>query len=270
MLKACYIFLDCQPAQYYVLLRATGIDLRERGSGLAHTFMDLLYPRRCPLCNVVLPFQRGKVCRSCLERLEMIQAPVCMKCGKSIESVEQEYCRDCEAIPKHFKRGYPVFHYKGAIKDALYAFKYDNQRDYADFFVECVLQRYGKELQTLELDGIIPVPVHRHKRKMRGYNQAELLAKQIGRRLKIKVYADYLERCVDTSPQKELNDKIRMKNLKNAFKMSENAIKLKRVLLVDDIYTSGATIEACTSVLLAAGVEDIYYTSIAIGKGYSE
>ena len=81
---------------------------------------------------------------------------------------------------------------------------------------------------------------------------------------------EVMVRDKNTVAQKELNDKARMKNLKNAFKIGRNKIELKKVLLVDDIYTSGATIEACTRILLSANAEKVYYTSVAIGKGYSE
>ena len=96
-----------------------------------------------------------------------------------------------------------------------------------------------------------------------------MLAQRLGKDLHIATYPRYLQRVVDTNPQKELNDKERMKNLKSAFKIGENKIKLKRVLLVDDIYTSGATIEACTKALLENGTETVYYTSVAIGRGFS-
>lgn len=231
--------------------------------------LDLLYPRRCPLCNAVLEFGEIKVCESCMNKQVRIRPPYCMKCGKTIEDGTEEYCGDCSALPKSFERGFPVFAYTGAIKDALYAFKYKNQRSYGEFFADCIDRQYGEKLRNLQLDGLVPVPLHRNKRKKRGYNQAEVLAGFLAERLDLPVYPAYILRVVNTSPQKELNDKIRLKNLNNAFKIGENTIKLKKVLLVDDIYTSGATIEACTKVLLNAGVEKVYYTSVAIGKGYS-
>jgi predicted amidophosphoribosyltransferase len=83
------------------------------------------------------------------------------------------------------------------------------------------------------------------------------------------MYPDYLERIRKTNPQKELDANERMKNLKNAFKIGENDVKLDKVLIVDDIYTSGATIEACTQALKNKGIRNIYYVSVAIGKGYS-
>ena len=235
-----------------------------------NSILDLLYPRRCLLCNHIRPYGGSDVCEECMKALKPVKSPCCMKCGKPIDNDEDEYCGDCKKHPKSFKRGFPAFLYEGAIKASLYDFKYKNQRNYAEFYSRSIVQMYGKQLKSLGIDGIVPVPVYSRKRRMRGYNQAELLAEKIGRNLDIPVYPDYLERVVDTSPQKELNDKERMKNLKNAFKIGQNKIKLKKILLVDDIYTSGATIEACTKVLLSASTEAVYYTSVAIGRGYSE
>ncbi len=232
-------------------------------------FMDLIYPRRCPLCDTVMEFDGPQVCQLCLKKQVRIVPPYCMKCGKTIEDITEEYCGDCTVLPKSYDRGFPAFAYVGAIKDAIYAFKYKNQRNYSSFFSSCILEQYGQQFRELQLDGLVPVPVHKDKRKQRGYNQAEVLAEDLGRQLQVPVYPAYLLRVVNTSPQKELNDKTRLKNLKSAFKIGENKIKLKKVLLVDDIYTSGATVEACTRVLLEAGAEHVYYTSVAIGKGYS-
>lgn len=232
--------------------------------------LDLIYPRHCPLCNNVMRFGDKMACDTCLEKQKRIKPPHCMKCGKTIEDETTEYCQDCSQIAKSYNRGFPVFAYEGDIKNALYDFKYKNQRDYSIFFAKCIVEQYGVALRQLGVDGLVPIPVYRSKKRVRGYNQAELLAKQLGKLLQIPVYSQYLTRVVNTNPQKELNDKTRMKNLKNAFKIGENTIKLKKILLVDDIYTTGSTIEACTKVLLQAGVEEVYYTSVAIGKGYSE
>lgn len=230
--------------------------------------LDLLYPKRCPLCNQIRPYQQAAACPECMEKLRKIEAPRCLKCGKTIDSEDEEYCMDCQAIPKSYQRGYPVFEYTEAIKNALYDFKYKNQRDYAVFFADCMYRYYGVQLKKLMIDGLVPVPVHARKKRARGYNQAELLAGELAVRLQVPVYPHYLIRRENTSPQKDLNQAARMKNLKNAFKIGRNKIKLRRILLVDDIYTSGATIEACTRTLLLSGAEEVYYTSVAIGQGY--
>lgn len=149
------------------------------------------------------------------------------------------------------------------------AFKYHNRREYAQFYGEIIVERHGRELTELKLDGIVPVPIHRHKKRKRGYNQAELIARELGIRIHVPCYPDCLIRTADTTPQKELNDVQRLENLKNAFLFRENHVELKKVLLVDDIYTTGATIEACTLALLAGGVAEVYYTSVCIGSNLS-
>ncbi len=230
--------------------------------------LDIIYPRHCPLCGKVLVYQQGNACKECLQELKRVKPPVCFRCGKHIDEEETEYCQDCMTIPKRYIRGYPVFEYSGKLKQAIYEYKYKNQRIHTDFFVDCIYHCYKNEFSTLGIDGIIPIPIHKKRKKIRGYNQAELLAKQLGNRLHIPVYPNAVIRVIHTNPQKELGDKARVKNLKNAFKLGSNTIKLNKVLLVDDIYTTGATIDACTKILMDAGVKEVYYTSIAIGKGY--
>ncbi|MDE5778048.1 MAG: ComF family protein [Lachnospiraceae bacterium] len=232
--------------------------------------LDLVYPRHCPFCGEIQPYGASSICRKCIPRLKRVEKPYCMRCGKTVSSEDEEYCNDCHMIPKSYEKGYPVFVYQDPLKKALYDFKYHNQREYAVFFAKCMYLCYRKEWERLEIDGIVPVPVHRRKRRARGYNQAYLLAKELSKHLNVPCHASYLVRISDTNPQKELNDKERMNNLKNAFKIGQNRIELKRVLLVDDIYTSGATIDSCAKVLKSAAVEKVWYTSVAIGHGYSK
>lgn len=238
----------------------------------AFTMIDLLYPRRCPVCQDLIPMPvSGRVeefiCPECRKALPYVTGPACMKCGKPVELEEQEYCSDCARIPKHYIRGFPLFLYMDPIKEGVTAMKYHNRREYAQFYTEELVQRYGDIWNRLELDAVIPIPVHSRKRRQRGYNQAELLARPIADWLDVPMIKNYLIRVVDTLPQKELNDAERINNLKRAFQIRENGVKLNKVLLVDDIYTSGATMEACTTVLLQAGVREVYYTSICIGRG---
>lgn len=244
---------------------------RWEGGGLTVTpIMDLIFPRRCPVCqDIAVPgTHAGLICPGCREKLPYVKGPCCMKCGKELECEEQEYCEDCMRIPKHYVKGYPVFNYTEPIQKGIMAFKYHNRREYAEFYGEEMWGRFGQDFRQMGLDGILPVPLHWRKQRRRGYNQAELLARQLSRRLQVPVYSKLLIRCVYTIPQKELNDRERLNNLKRAFLFRKNDVKLNRILLVDDIYTTGATIEACTEVLQQAGIEQIYYTSICIGKSF--
>ncbi len=232
------------------------------------SIIDLIYPRRCPLCGEIREFGKKGICEKCRPDLPWIEPPVCLMCGKMIDDDEDEYCDDCRRIPKNFERCYPAFSYEGKVKDSIYEFKYKNQREHAGFYADAIVKRYGETFANIRFDGIVPVPVHDNRRRKRGYNQAELLANELGKRLEVRVYPGFLERCSDTDPQKELDDVGRMKNLKNAFKIGKNDVKLDTVLLVDDIYTSGATVNACTDVLLANGTVKVYCAVIAIGRGY--
>lgn len=231
--------------------------------------LDLLYPRRCPFCGEIRPYGSYSACGNCLDRLKKVEPPHCLRCGKTVYDGGQEYCQDCREVPKNYERGYPVFVYQEPVKKALYDFKYHNQREYAAFFASCMYHCYREVWEGLGLSGIVPVPVHKKKLRQRGYNQAALLARELSRHINVPCYEYYLERVVDTNPQKELNEKERVKNLKKAFKIGRNRIKLKRVLLVDDIYTSGATIASCAEVLKSAQTEKVWFASVAIGQGYS-
>lgn len=236
---------------------------------MSGSIIDILFPQRCPICGQIRPYGKVGMCEKCEIDVPWINEPVCLKCGKMIEDDEDEYCDDCRRIPKNFERCFAAFAYENKVKDSIYEFKYKNQRNYAGVYADCIMRRHGKNLLSLKIDGIVPIPIHSNKKRKRGYNQAELLADKLAERLGVPVYPDYLVRCNDTAPQKELNDAERIKNLKNAFKIGENDVKLNTVLLVDDIYTSGATMVSCTEVLKAHGTGKVYCSVIAIGRGYS-
>ena len=128
-------------------------------------------------------------------------------------------------------------------------------------------KRFGGQLKEWKIDALVPVPMHIEKVKKRGYNQAFLIAKVLGKELNIPVRDEIVTRVRATSPQKQLNGKERQNNLKNAFKIGKNDVKLNTVVVVDDIYTTGATMDAVTECLKRAGVGKVYCISLTVGKG---
>ncbi len=237
------------------------------------TILDIIYPVRCPICMEIVTPKGKRICPNCKERLPYIQEPRCLKCSKPLEVEEKEYCSDCESKNFHFNRGYAVWVYNKEMMQSISAFKYKSKKEFADFYTEQIITLYKKQLVKLNLDGIIPVPLHRTKYRERGYNQAFLLAKGIGEELDIPVLHDLLIRTKKTVPQKNLNDMERLHNLKEAFqynKESKSVFRsdLSRVLLVDDIYTTGSTMEACTNVLKENGIKEVYFMVLCIGKGF--
>ena len=116
-------------------------------------------------------------------------------------------------------------------------------------------------------DALIPVPIHSSRMRSRGYNQAELVARELSRHSGIPVNTKLIQRVKRTKPLKSLSHSERQNNLKRAFKILQNDVKLNTIVIIDDIYTTGSTIDAMTGVLNDAGVKNVYYMALTIGRG---
>lgn len=235
--------------------------------------LDILYPRRCPICSEIVDKRGGLSCMECRNKLTAVEEPLCKRCGKPMEQETREYCYDCERRRHYFERGFSVWLYNEDMQKSMAAFKYKGRQEYADFYVEELIKKHQREIEDISPDALVPVPIHKKKKLIRGYNQAEVLAVRLGEKLNIPVLPELLIREKDTLPQKQLSDKERFRNISEAFAFSHKERhkykkKLQRVLLVDDIYTTGSTIEACARTLKLNGIEEVYFVSICIGKGY--
>ncbi len=236
----------------------------ERG-GVYLDLLGVLFPRTCPMCRRIIT--GAYICENCRTKLPYITGPRCCKCSKPVLKEEGEYCTDCGKGRHKYKKGLAAFLHTGELKQAVYSMKYDNKLEYGDFFAEETVKRHRREILSWGCDCIIPVPLFKKKKIKRGFNQAEVIAAKLSRRLQIPYNAKILYRVKDTEPMKQLDHIHRKKNLEKAFKISENIVKLNKVLLVDDIYTTGSTIDECSTVLLAAGAEEIYFICLSIGVG---
>lgn len=163
-------------------------------------------------------------------------------------------------------RGRALYEYESAAP-AIYRFKYGGRREYADFFGEQTAEYLGGFIRDVKPDALIPIPLHRRRKIERGYNQAQLLAERVGGYLGLPVRSDILVRRKNTSPLKYQNPEERQNNLKKAFNITQNDVKLKRVLLVDDIYTTGSTMDEVAGTLREVGVEDVFFIALACGAG---
>ncbi len=227
---------------------------------------DLLFPPRCPVCDEPVRLGEGLICAACRKKLVPVGKQVCFRCGKPILSGE-EFCGDCAGKTFWYERGKALYTYESAAA-SIYRFKYGGRREYARFFGKEMAKDAAEFLRRVRPDGLIPVPVSAKRMKKRGYNQAGLLAEEIGRYTGIPVYPQLVRRVADTRPQKELNPKERQNNLKKAFIIARNDVKLSTVIIVDDIYTTGSTVNAVAQVLRQSGVRKVYYMALAIGEGY--
>lgn len=227
--------------------------------------LQLLFPRRCPVCDEIVGTWGEKICIPCLKKLKYVAPPYCMKCGKPVEE-GQEYCKDCNRYPHLFVCGRALYEYK-SVAPGIYRFKYGGRREYADFWGEELALYLGGFIHATGAQALIPVPLHPRRRRKRGYNQAQALANVVGRLTGVPVYRNYVSRIRDTAPLKALTPWERQNNLKKAFIIKQNDVKLKKVIIVDDVYTTGNTMDAVSKVLVAAGVQEIYCVALACGVG---
>jgi ComF family protein len=209
-----------------------------------HRLLDLVFPRRCVACN------RGTdlLCSSCQNEIELIEPPVCPLCGRSMPAPRR--CLSCQRMPLRISGIRAVGYLDGPLRTAIHRFKYSNVRGLAAILGRLAvasLLRYD-----LPVDTIVPVPLHVRRLRERGYNQASLLAAEIGSATGLPVVDDVLVRVRSTIPQVGLTARSRRENVRGAFGCTSARLKGHHVLLVDDVCTTGATLEACSTALQEA------------------
>ncbi len=232
--------------------------------------LELLFPAKCPVCGALLGRDRQGVCDGCRSRLPEVTEPSCRRCGKPIADEEEEYCMDCGKRDSILEQGTALWVYTDAMRRAMADFKYQGCLPDGDFYGQEILRKRGGLLYCWNPDCIVPVPLYWRRRWFRGFNQAAYVAGVVGRHTGIPVLEDALLRTRSTRPQKGLNDRERKENIKDAFAVNPRWLErlsiCRSILLIDDIYTTGATLEACGTALRNAGVEKIYFICLCTGS----
>ena len=223
--------------------------------------MDLIFPEKntCLICGYWdEKIGEDYICKECLYNFKKIKGHKCKVCSKLLVS-SGNICIDCTEIPKFFKKVYSPYKYKGLIKDVLKDYKYNNKPYYYKLLGE-LLYKYIVEI-NINIDIISYVPLHKNKKRKRGYNQSELMAKYLGKKLNISC-EKLIDRILDTKAQNQLKKEDRIKNLKNTF-LPVKYLKNKNILIVDDVYTTGTTLNECSKSLLKVEENNIYGLTIA-------
>ena len=232
----------------------------------AEEILSLFFPRRCPVCQDIVTPRGKKICPVCRKKVSFVEEPTCRRCGKEVPYSDMEYCFDCSRCVRSFVSGVSLMHYDTVGRASMQGFKYHGRQEYAAWYAEELVMRYGDWIRSLRADAVVPVPVHKSRLRQRGYNQAEVLAREISRLTGIPEEKRILIRTKKTAAQKNLGARERQKNLMKAMAVRVMPPGVRTVLLVDDIYTTGSTLEACTRVLLEAGAERVYVMTVCIGK----
>ena len=192
-----------------------------------------------------------------------------MKCGKPLRSSTREYCSDCSEKKFSYENGCAVFLYDDIMQGSIADFKFNHNKALGEFFAAAMAERFGERFREQGTEALVPVPVHPSKKRYRGYNQTEVLCRELSKKIRIPVLQDFLIRNKKTVPQKELGSSERIRNLESAISVAPRGPDMtvpKCVALVDDIYTTGSTAEACTRVLRRNGVEKVFLFNLCIGQ----
>lgn len=238
--------------------------------------LDLIYPPSlyCICCGKIIDDSRPyRLCNDCMAGIKWIDARTCSKCGKQLSGSDPlETCFSCRERAHAFDRGYTCTEYGTHERAIVFSLKYDGRSDIAptvgEIMADRMLAEFGPEELKSMYDMAIPVPVHPRRKSIRGYNQAALIAREFGKRTGIRAEEDLLIRVRETHRMKSLGPDQRRENIRGAFAVRrgrEEELADKRVLIIDDIYTTGATVDEIAEVLDNAGTAGVDFLSFSSG-----
>jgi ComF family protein len=241
--------------------------LRVARSQLAGSLLDLLLPKRCTGCEARwLSSHEGFWCEQCLDELSWMRSPLCPACGRPFPkspSASDHLCGECIQSVYRFDTARSAALHSGVVRERINQLKFGSQLHYIPPLVELLEMTFRAEKSTAT-ELIVPVPLHTRRLRQRGFNQAGLLARALGRRLEMPVRFDLLTRRSWTRPQTRLSRAERLENVKGAFLAPKpEEIEGKIVLLIDDVFTTGTTISECAGELKDAGALEVHALTVS-------
>ncbi len=234
------------------------------------TLLGFVYPEVCQICgNEQATPSEGFVCGRCWQKVRFIKPPFCERCGLPFEGdiTTPFECTNCRELDLHFRNARSaVVADKRFMLDIIHRYKYQRAMWFEPFLADLLIREAAPVLAREKCDMIVPVPLHPAKRREREFNQAERLARHLSRATRIPVNTKLLRRVEPTQTQTRLTRQERAKNVQGAFALCPGA-KLKggRMVVLDDVFTTGATTSACAKVLLSSGADDVCVWTLARG-----
>lgn len=233
----------------------------------AGAFGSLLFPAHCAACGGRVG-DRQDFCASCAEQIEWIREPRCETCSQPFfgKLAAAFVCPNCRGEPFHFEFGVATARSAGPIRDMIHRLKYGGEMWLARMLGAILAEGFrDARLVRMEFDAIVPVPLHPKRLRERGFNQSELLARELSRRCGIPVRA-LIRRRRYTTTQTELGRRERMRNLREALVLRKGVdVQDGTFLLVDDVLTTGSTLDACAAALVEAGASRVCALTVARG-----
>mgnify|MGYP000918051401 CR=1 FL=1 len=221
----------------------------------------LLFPPKCIFCTSILSIQaKIEICKKCNKSLTYI--------SNKLYYINKYSYKDLEPC-KYFDRIFCVFEYAGFVREAIVRYKYFGKAHYYKTFTKLLADKLKSIAMQNEFDIIISVPLHKQKEKKRGYNQAYLISKELSKIMHIPEESNLLIRIKNTPSQSLLHKNERCNNIKNAFKVTDvNNVEGKNILLIDDVLTTGSTVNECSKVLKKAGASKVDIAVIAVAFNF--
>lgn len=220
--------------------------------------LDLIFPQtiKCFVCGREVSVKGA--CDYCYTHLPWIKGNTCINCGGNVIG-DGKVCEDCKKDKYYFLKNYSIFNYTGDLQKVVLSFKSGNK--YLGYYLSDIINDYVKK-NKIHFDLIIPMPIHKNRVKSRGFNQSEILVENL--KDKYTIEKDVILRIKDTPHQTGLSRENRKINLKSAFEViDKEKIKDKTILLVDDIYTTGSTLNECSKTLFKNGAKEIVCLCLA-------
>jgi competence protein ComFC len=232
---------------------------------ILETLQDLFFPAHCVGCATAV--ESGWFCPDCERDIRFVTEPRCETCSQPHAAVMDRYvCVNCRGRAFHFECAVAVLQSRGVMRELIHRLKYGGEL----WLEEILVSFLARGLEDPRLDGevidaVVPVPLHALRRREREFNQAEVLARGLARRENL-VFLDALRRVRHTVTQTHFDRRRRMQNLRDAFELRQNVtVQGKHLLLVDDVLTTGSTLDECARVLLEAGAESVRALTVARG-----
>jgi ComF family protein len=243
--------------------------VREHAGKWLKTALGLIYPEACQLCKTErASAASGYVCSQCWAQVRFIRPPFCERCGLPFEGdISTTFvCTNCHSLHLHFTSARSAVVAKTVVLEAIHRFKYSHALWFENFLADLLVREAAPVLRQKKWDFIAPVPLHPLKLREREFNQAERLAAPLCRATGIPLATGLLRRAHATSTQTLLTREQRAANMKNAFAIRDGQdLEGKRIVVVDDVFTTGATTNACASALRAAGAAEVSVWTVARG-----
>ena len=234
-----------------------------------NTGLGFIYPEICQVClEEKATAREGFVCAHCWQSVRFIRPPFCERCGLPFEGdiTTTFECTNCREMELHFRSARSAVTANEFVRNIIHRYKYARALWFEPFLADLLAREAAPVLRREKCDMIVPVPLHPVKRREREFNQAERMGAHLAEAAGIPLGGKILRRVHPTRTQTLLNRQERAANMKNAFALRPGAVvKGRRVAVVDDVFTTGATTSACAKVLIAAGAADVCVWTVARG-----